>query len=96
MVDETGADESMLDGFINYARSIQGVEVAIQVRQVGDVCRISMRSKGRIDVGSLAQRLGGGGHHNAAGCTVEGPPSEVQQQILGLLENVLRDRKTAS
>jgi len=93
MVDESGADNSMMDGFINYARSIEGVEVAVQVLQQGEVCRISLRSKGRIDVGSLAQRLGGGGHHNAAGCTVEGPPGQVQQRILGLLEDALRDRE---
>jgi bifunctional oligoribonuclease and PAP phosphatase NrnA len=91
MVDETGADVSMMDGFINYARSIEGVEVAVQVLQQGQVCRISMRSKGRIDVGSLAHNLGGGGHHNAAGCTVTGPPAQVQQRILGLLEDALRD-----
>lgn len=95
MVDKTGADDSMIDGFINYARSIEGVEVAVQVLQQGDVCRISMRSKGHIDVGDLAQRLGGGGHHNAAGCTLKGPPTEVQQRILGLLEDALRDRDSA-
>lgn len=91
MVDQAGADDSMLDGFINYARSIEGVEVAVQVLQRGDFCRISLRSKGRINVGDLAQRLGGGGHHNAAGCTVEGPPAEVQKRILGLLEDALSD-----
>lgn len=91
MVDECGADDSMLDGFINYGRSIAGVEVAVQVLQQGPACRISLRSKGRVDVGALAQRLGGGGHHNAAGCTVEGSPAEVQQRILGLLEDALGD-----
>lgn len=91
MLDKAGADDSMLDGFINYARSIEGVEVAVQVLQRGDACRISLRSKGRINVGDLAQRLGGGGHHNAAGCSVEGPPAEVQKRILGLLEDALSD-----
>lgn len=90
MVDRSGADDSMMDGFINYARSIAGVEVAVQVLQQGNNCRINLRSKGRIDVGALAQRLGGGGHHNAAGCTLEGPPTEVQPRILGLLEEALR------
>ncbi len=89
MVQQAGADDSMMDGFINYARSIAGVEVAVQVLQQGAICRISMRSKGRVNVGKLAQRLGGGGHHNAAGCTVEGSPAEVQRRVLGLLEDAL-------
>lgn len=92
MVERSGADDSMLDGFINYARSIQGVEVAVQVLQQGESCRINLRSKGRIDVGELAQRLGGGGHHNAAGCTLKGPPNEVQRRILALLEQALLDQ----
>lgn len=89
MLREAKADDSMLDGFINYARSIAGVEVAVQVLQQGDRCRISLRSKGRIDVGALAQRLGGGGHHNAAGCVLEGSPEAVQQRVLRLLEEAL-------
>jgi phosphoesterase RecJ-like protein len=91
MIAASGADDSMLDGFINYARSIAGVEVAVQVLQQGDVCRVSLRSKGRVNVGELAQRLGGGGHHNAAGCTMDGSPAEVQQRLLRLLEDTLGD-----
>jgi len=90
MVREANADDSMLDGFINYARSIAGVEVAVQVLQQGDRCRISMRSKGRINVGELAQRLGGGGHHNAAGCVLDGTPEAVQKRVLSLLEGELK------
>jgi phosphoesterase RecJ-like protein len=89
MLDETGADKSMLDGFINYGRGIAGVEVALQVRQQGESCRISFRSKGKVDVGSLAQRLGGGGHHNAAGCELRGTPEAVRKKALGLLEEEL-------
>jgi phosphoesterase RecJ-like protein len=89
MLSVTGADHTMLDGIINYARGIAGVEVAVQVLQYGTNCRISMRSKGRVDVGQLAKRLGGGGHHNAGGCVLEGPPSEVQRLVLTLLQEEL-------
>ncbi len=91
MLSACNADESMLDGFINYARAIEGVEVAVQVLQRGPSCRISMRSKGRVNVGRLAQRLGGGGHPNAAGCQMDGSPKDVQRRLLELLEAALED-----
>lgn len=95
MLAETGTDVSMLDGFINFARGIAGVEVALQVRQQGSSCRISLRSKGRVDVGQLALRQGGGGHANAAGFELEGDPDAVQAQVLRLLEDEL-DRALAT
>ena len=85
----TGADHTMLDGLINYARGIAGVEVAVQLLQRGDDCRVALRSKGRVDVGRLAMRLGGGGHPNAAGCVLHGTPEEVQAQVLAVLEEAL-------
>jgi phosphoesterase RecJ-like protein len=89
MLAATGADHTMLDGLINHARGIDGVEVAVQVLQQGNRCRISLRSKGRVDVGRLAQRLGGGGHHNAAGCVLAGNPAELQLRVLALLQEEL-------
>jgi len=63
-----------LEGFINYPRSIVGVEVAVSFREEAEgVFRVSFRSKGRVDVSAVAARFGGGGHRNAAGCTVLGP-----------------------
>ena len=41
----------------------------------GDAYRVSMRSKGDIDIGAVAKNYGGGGHKNAAGCSVCRPPS---------------------
>lgn len=86
MLAEAGADPSMIDGLINYARSIAGVEVAVQVLQMGDACRISLRSKGRVNVGRIAQHLGGGGHSNAGGCVLRGEPTEVRDRVVALLQ----------
>jgi len=72
MLDDTGATPDMIDGFINYARGIRGVEVAILLRPGPRGVRVSMRSRGRVDVSQLAERFDGGGHHNAAGCTMPG------------------------
>ena len=54
--------------------------------------RVSLRSKGSIDVGEVAKRFGGGGHKNASGCTVHGTLPEVRAQIFPLvIEAIDRD-----
>ncbi len=82
MFTSAGASPEHTDGFVNYPRSIEGVEVAIFFRQVRpDAVKVGFRSKGLIDVGSLAAALGGGGHHNAAGVLVEGDVATVQRTV---------------
>jgi phosphoesterase RecJ-like protein len=86
----TGATLEMIDGFINYARSIRGVEVATQLKQTGpQQWRISFRSRGTVDVSQLAQRFGGGGHHNAAGCSMTGAAPELERQLAEALVAML-------
>jgi phosphoesterase RecJ-like protein len=80
----------MLDGFINFARGISGVEVAAQLREVGDdKFRVSLRSRGKVDVAALAGRFGGGGHHNAAGCGLDGQPREVIAELEAAFREIL-------
>jgi phosphoesterase RecJ-like protein len=80
------AGKDALEGFINHPRSIEGVEVAVSFREEeGGMFRVSFRSKGRVDVAAVATRFGGGGHHNAAGCTVPGPLPEVKRKVYGAL-----------
>lgn len=60
------------DGISEYIRSIQGVEVVALFKELGEgLIKVSMRSKYDFDVSSLSARYGGGGHKNAAGCTLE-------------------------
>ena len=51
-------------------KEIQAVVFFKQVE--GDEYRVSLRSKGDIDIGAVAKEFGGGGHKNASGCTIEG------------------------
>ena len=89
-LEKAGATPEHADGFVNYARAIRGVEVAIFFNQVAiNSFKISLRSRGSIDVGSLAHKLGGGGHHNAAGAKVEGTLEEVKSKIYPLLDQLL-------
>lgn len=82
-------DLSLIDGFINYARSVQGVEVATQLMEADGGWRISFRSRGAVDVSVLASRFGGGGHHNAAGCQMEGSAEDVRAQLSSALVAIL-------
>jgi bifunctional oligoribonuclease and PAP phosphatase NrnA len=91
MVAKTGSGLDLTDGFINYARSVDGVEVAASFRepQDGGPWRVSFRSRGRVDVSAIAQKFGGGGHHNAAGCSIEGDEAAVRARIADEIEQAL-------
>ena len=87
---EFRSGKDALEGFINYPRSIVGTEVAVSFREEdGGVVRVSFRSKGRADVSVIAARFGGGGHRNAAGCTVAGAVREVKRRVFESLEAAL-------
>ena len=87
---EFASGKDALEGFINYPRSIVGVEVAVSFREEeGGVFRVSFRSKGRVDVSAVAARFGGGGHRNAAGCTVPGTFADVKKRVLEALAAVM-------
>ena len=92
MVARTGSVTDLTDGFINYARSVDGVEVAASFREpaASGPWRVSFRSRGRVDVAAIAQKFGGGGHHNAAGCSIEGDEAAVRARIADEIEQVLR------
>lgn len=72
MFERAGAAPTDSEGLIDYPRSIRTVEAVALFRErpEGDV-KVSLRSRGAVDVGTIASRRGGGGHHNAAGCLVE-------------------------
>jgi phosphoesterase RecJ-like protein len=73
-MDRCGAIEEDCEGLVNYALAIQGVEVAVFFRELPEGrFRVSLRSKGRVDVSRVTERLGGGGHRCASGCAVDGP-----------------------
>jgi bifunctional oligoribonuclease and PAP phosphatase NrnA len=85
MVRTCAADEDC-EGIVNYAVSIAGVEAAVFLRELPEGrVRVSLRSKGGVDVSAIAQRLGGGGHENAAGLTLDGPVARALEEILAAL-----------
>ena len=82
----TCAAEEDCEGIVNYAVSIAGIEAAAFLRELPEKrIRLSLRSKGKVNVAAIAEHLGGGGHENAAGCTLEGPLSRALEEILAQL-----------
>ena len=82
-----GLDDT--DPLIDALRTAQESDVAVLLKDLGGGrIKGSMRSRGRIDVGAIAEPLGGGGHHNAAGFTVSGSVDSVMDAIRRRLEPV--------
>ena len=80
MYEKAGASAELTDGFVNYPRSIRGVEVAVFFREIKPgLFKVGFRSKGKVNVSALAAAFGGGGHHNAAGCTISGTLDELRR-----------------
>ena len=93
MVRTCSVDEDA-EGIVNFAIGIADIEAAVFLRELPEgQIRMSLRSKGKLNVAEIAGRLGGGGHENAAGCTVDGPLSRARDEILDILRiNVTEHR----
>ncbi len=78
------------EGFIDFVRVIEGVEIAVLVKCMDEnFCRVSVRSKG-LDVSKVAMKFGGGGHIRAAGFSVKKPLAEAKKDVLEALGEVLK------
>ncbi len=90
---ENGGDSAAdtTEGYINYPRNIEGVEIAIMFKPEGDgATRVSFRSR-RCDVSRLALAFGGGGHARAAGCTVASGLAAAKKEVLRAAERLLAE-----
>lgn len=82
-MEQTGAMEEDCEGLVNYALAIEGIEVAAFLRELNDGrYRVSLRSKGAVNVAKIAEMFGGGGHECASGCALDGPLSVAAERIL--------------
>ena len=82
---EHGVGEDQLEGLVDLVRGVDVAEVAMVVKEAWDGWRVSMRSKGTVDVGAVAEALGGGGHQRAAGFTATEGPGEILDAVLARL-----------
>ncbi|MBC7173867.1 MAG: hypothetical protein H5U40_15610 [Polyangiaceae bacterium] len=90
MLDEHAANDDMVEGMVNYGRMLLGVQVAALAWewpvQLPDgstrlETKVSLRSRGEVDVSAIAVALGGGGHRSAAGAQVAGDIASVLARV---------------
>ncbi|SIS89938.1 DHH family phosphoesterase [Alicyclobacillus vulcanalis] len=82
MLASCNASEDDVEGLVGFARSVETVEVGVLLRERPDgLIKASLRSKRRVDVASIAQQFGGGGHARAAGCVLEGTLEEAKRAV---------------
>jgi bifunctional oligoribonuclease and PAP phosphatase NrnA len=87
MARATGGSYDDTEGLINEPLTVKSIQaVAFFKEWEPGVYRVSFRSKGEIDVRSVAQQFGGGGHKNASGCTVTGDLAAARGQVVPLIE----------
>jgi phosphoesterase RecJ-like protein len=80
--ERAGAGPEDTEEIVNIPRSIAGVEAVAYFKQWEDgTVRVSLRSRGDVDVRAVAESFGGGGHVNAAGCAVQGELSKVEHDV---------------
>jgi phosphoesterase RecJ-like protein len=83
-MERTGASAEDCEGVVNYLIGIAGIESAVFLREIASTggFRLSIRSKGKVDVAQIAESFGGGGHRSASGCTLDGPLNSATDRIL--------------
>jgi phosphoesterase RecJ-like protein len=90
----TGTSKEDTEGFVNFPRCINGVEVAVLFREEGNNedgarWKISLRSKGKVNVAEIGEMFGGGGHERAAGCLINGTLAEAKRLVYSAIKEVL-------
>jgi len=91
MQEQTKASEEDADGFVNYPLAVGEVEATALFKETSPgVYRTSLRSKGDVNVAKIAEQFGGGGHRNAAGCTLKGSSEEIEDRLVPLLQDAVK------
>jgi phosphoesterase RecJ-like protein len=94
MYREEGVENISTDEFINFPRSIKGVEVAVFFKEdvnTRDKVNVNFRSSGKVNVNAVASRFGGGGHEQAAGCVLNCGLVEAQDKVLAEAKKAIQE-----
>ena len=86
------------EALVNIPLQIRTVQVSLvftEPPEGGDI-RVSLRSKGTVDVARFAEQFGGGGHARAAGLKIVGSLAEVRERVSGALVSVMQGGSTSS
>lgn len=92
MKKSSGCTQSDLDGVASISRSVEGVMAGVSVKQSEeDTYKISLRTYDPLDASEICKKLGGGGHKNAAGCSLSGTLTDVKQKVLDVVKQSLEE-----
>ncbi len=93
MLQEFGACHEDLEDVVGALRAIEGCDVAVLLKETPELdFRLSLRSRGRLNVMKIAKTLGGGGHFRAAGASVAGPVDAAIERVLLAVRNEMHAR----
>jgi phosphoesterase RecJ-like protein len=88
-----GATYDDMEGLINEPLTVKEVAAVVFFkRDRGDAYRVSLRSKGDVDISTIAKEYGGGGHKNAAGCSVSGEVDELRRTFVEKIARAIDGR----
>ena len=85
MLQETGAREEEVEGLVSWLAGVDTIQVAALLKERGDGTRVSLRSVPGVNVAAVASRFGGGGHPQAAGCTIPALGEAAEQDLLAAI-----------
>lgn len=89
-LEETGSHPEEIEGFVDWLRNINGVQIGILVKEVEPgKSKFSLRSRGDVNVQIIAAAAGGGGHKNAAGGSIPMPVEDAAKLLISLSEMYL-------
>lgn len=90
MVADSGSKKSDAEGLVDFTMFGKGVKIGVFLKEVNDhQTKVSFRSKNDLDVAEIASQYGGGGHKNAAGCSIDLSLSETKEKLIKTFEELL-------
>lgn len=87
--EEAGCDPHETGGLVNLALEVEGVRMAVLACEREGAVKCSLRAVEPDTVSDVAARFGGGGHAQAAGCTMHMPMKEAVSAVLAAMEEKL-------
>ena len=92
----SGAPQEESEGVVGHLRSLEEAQVAAVLREAApDSIRVSLRGRPGVNVATIAERFGGGGHTAAAGCTINLPLADAELKLRAVVESALSSSKSA-
>lgn len=89
MISNCGAKKSDSEGIVEFIRDIDGIEIAVLLKEKSDEIRLSIRTKEYVNAIEIVSPFGGGGHIRAAGATLKSPVKDRLEDLLHIIEDLI-------